>query len=270
MKAALSYLAENTQATRISLLCGGKVWSTHFAPGSLVDLYRMFDGDVVDRVVYAFTRIHSPTQQDGELWAGATKGLQVYLNGEQVISETSTGGWKWKGIAQPITLNAGDNRILVKVNNTSGYLKFSLAVVDNGLNAERISHVPHASKTSLGAPIDFTGSVKRKYFGGDTLPGTCYHLAKQPATGVDKGPQAPVLVRFVLAQNYPNPVNAQTTIRSELCPRQGTPSRWSVTCWAARYAYCMTVPHPQASASFTGMVQTMRPARSGRACAPTC
>ena len=58
--------------------------------------------------------------------------------------------------------------------------------------------------------------MKRKYFGGDTLPGVYYHLAKATATVVMEEAASPVPEHAVLRQNVPNPFNAQTSIPFDL------------------------------------------------------
>jgi len=195
---------------------GGKIWKPYYAPGSYVDLYKMYQYDIANSTVYAFTRAYSETEQEGELWVGATKGIEVYVNGEQMISERTTGGHAWKGIVQPVRLRAGDNRILVKATHTAGgKYGFSLALVDNGLNTSRTSYIPHGSN-GLESPSSFTERMKRNHFGGDTLPGVYYHLAKATATAVTEEAASPVPERAVLRQNLPNPFNAQTSIPFDL------------------------------------------------------
>lgn len=196
---------------------GGKIWKPHYAPESYVDLWEMYQGDVANSTVYAFTRAYSETAQEGELWVGATKGIEVYVNGERALSERTTGGHAWKGTVAPVRLHAGDNRILVKVTHATGpEFGFSLTLVDNGLDTPRTSYIPHKDKRSLGEPVAFTDEMKRKYFGGERLPGVYYHLAASPATAVAGEAAAAVPERAALRQNYPNPFNARTSIPFEL------------------------------------------------------
>lgn len=196
---------------------GGRIWRPHFAPKSYVDLWGMYQGDVSGTTVYAFTRAFSETEQTGELWVGATKGIGVYVNGELVISERTTGGHAWKGLTYPVLLVAGDNDILVKATHASGGdFGFSLALVDDGLSTPRTDYIPHTGWHSLGEPIAFTDETKRQYFGGDTLPGVFYHLDRRSPTAVVEDAGAAVPDKPTLRQNDPNPFNSLTVIPFEV------------------------------------------------------
>ncbi|MBT7863134.1 MAG: T9SS type A sorting domain-containing protein [Gemmatimonadetes bacterium] len=194
----------------------GALWRPHQAAASYVDLWQMYQGDLDEATVYAFTRAYSDRDQRGELWVGATKGIAVYVNGELVVSERTTGGHAWKGVTHPIQLVAGDNRILVKVTHVMGRdFGFSLALVDDGLNSERTHYIPHAGAHELGEPIAFTDETRRKFFGGDTLPGLRYHVSKGVATAIETSlatrPERPAL-----HPAYPNPFNAATVLSFDM------------------------------------------------------
>jgi hypothetical protein len=197
---------------------GGVNWKPHYAPESYVDMWSMYQGDVANSTVYAFTRAYSETEQEGEVWVGATKGIEVYVNGEKLISERSTGGHAWKGIVQPVTLRAGDNRVLVKVTHVVGSnFGFSLALVDHGRNTPRTTYIPHTKERyTLGDLTSFTEEMKPKYFGGETLPGVYYHLAKSPTTAVAEGTVSSVPKQIALGQNFPNPFNERTSLPFDL------------------------------------------------------
>ena len=133
-------------------------------------------------VSYAFTHIHSETDQSGFLWVGSDDGVKIWLNGEEVWINPSSGSHKLAEDKVPISLNAGENRLLVKVKNEVGSYAFSVAAVDED---------------------------------GDTLPGIYYHT--ELPTGVTEFSDARgTPERFALMQNYPNPFNPQTTIGYDL------------------------------------------------------
>ena len=249
-------------------MAGGKTWTVYYSPSppSYVNLGKKYDWSANDCVVYAFTRIYSEQAQEGELWVGATKGVEVFLNGERVISKSFTRGHIWKGVVEPISLRRGDNGILVKVNNETGWnFGFSLAAVDNGLGTDRETYVPHKDRRTLGAPAAFTDDMKRRYFGGDTLPGTCYHLARSTSpTLVEADEASPRPVRFVLEQNYPNPFNAATTIRFQLL-RSG-PTELSIYALSGQRIRALVRNHLEAgehSVRWDGIDDTGRHVASG-------
>lgn len=211
----IDYLGNEAQANPAAgdTEAGGDPWRPHNAPESFVDLWGMYEGDIANSTMYAFARAYSETEQTGELWVGASKGIQVYVNGELLVSKSVTGGHAWKGFTSPVRLVAGDNRILVKVTHGVGAsFGFSLALVDDGLGTTRTAYVPHTGKHTLGEPVSFTDETKRRSFGGDTLPGVVYHLLKRPATAVAAESRAALPGAPVLHQNYPNPFNARTVL----------------------------------------------------------
>jgi hypothetical protein len=137
---------------------GSQVWTRLVSSENKVSLKNYFyarDGAYpADAVAYAFTYVSSPYPQSGSLWVGADDGVRVWLNGELVLDDPSTGSYRLVEDQVPISLRQGTNSVLVKVRNESGDYAFSLALVDED---------------------------------GDTLPGV-YYLAEPPATAVAAGP----------------------------------------------------------------------------------
>jgi uncharacterized protein (DUF362 family) len=79
-------------------------------------------------VTYAFTRIVAKTGMTAQLRFGADDGIKIWLNGNPVYTNGSTGGWSLVQQNIPITLQPGVNRLLVKIRNTSGDYGFSMFV----------------------------------------------------------------------------------------------------------------------------------------------
>jgi uncharacterized protein (DUF362 family) len=162
---------------------GSQVWTRLVSSENKVSLKNHFytrDGAYpADAVAYAFTYVSSPCPQSGSLWVGADDGVRVWLNGELVLDDPSTGSYRLVEDQVPVSLRQGTNSLLVKVRNESGDYAFSLALVDED---------------------------------GDTLPGVFY-LTEPPATAIGSEtssgtrPQA-----FALAPNHPNPFNGSTII----------------------------------------------------------
>ncbi|MEA2062789.1 MAG: FlgD immunoglobulin-like domain containing protein, partial [Gemmatimonadota bacterium] len=162
----------------------GKYWTKYISPGTVIDLKQALGPTLENSSVYAFTRIYSPEAQQGKLWVGATEGVTVWINGELVLEGPDNLGYNQKKFEKNLALTAGDNRIMVLLSNTNGDFGFSLACVEDGSNTTRESWVPYSWEnsgwTGLKESQDFTGDEKKKFFGGNTLDGTFYHLASGP------------------------------------------------------------------------------------------
>jgi hypothetical protein len=164
----------------------GQVWTEAVNTENMVDLKRIYYenyGSYQTNVTsYAFTYLYSAADQEGFLWVGADDGVKIWLNGQVVVTNASSGTHQLARDRVPVTLKAGENSLLVKIKNELGSYGFSLAAVDED---------------------------------GDTLPGIYYHLEVQTVVaepaGVDQNPRA-----FALLPNYPNPFNGSTVIRFAL------------------------------------------------------
>jgi len=164
-------------------LTGDEVWTRLISPQDQIDLKNYFyqkDGTYQsDVVTYAFTYVHSPIDQSGNLWVGADDGVKIWLNGELVLDNPVSGSFKLVEDQVPVDIRRGNNRLLVKVRNETGGYAFSLGVMDES---------------------------------GSTLPGISY-LTEVPVTAISSETEAEALPQgLLLEQNYPNPFNGETAI----------------------------------------------------------
>ncbi|MCF7803105.1 MAG: DUF362 domain-containing protein [Candidatus Marinimicrobia bacterium] len=148
-------------------------------------------GSITDQAAYAFTYFTAPKTQDAELWIGSDDGLKIWLNGEVVYSFSSYRNFsstKFYSEIIPVTINAGENRILVKTTQDYGGHVFSLNICE---------------------PED------NPYFRGNRVWGLKF-TTKSTATGVyaDGATSAPE--EFALGNAYPNPFNGTVVIPYEL------------------------------------------------------
>jgi uncharacterized protein (DUF362 family) len=169
----------------------GQVWTKMVSDDDKIDLRRYFHDRYeeykADVVSYAFTYVHSETAQDGFLWVGADDAVKVWLNGEEALVNPNTGTHKLAEDRVPISLQTGENSLLVKVTNNASSYEFSVAMVEEG---------------------------------GSTLPGLFYYL-ESVNTAVTESVNSNAIPRdFSLDQNYPNPFNSETVIRFAL-PNDG-------------------------------------------------
>ncbi len=95
--------------------------------GGLVDLCKAI-GQTDWALAYGYAEIHSPAARDTFLRCGSDDGVRVWLNG-QLVHHHEVGRAYTAGEDEfPVHLNAGLNRILVKVENRVGDWGFGLAV----------------------------------------------------------------------------------------------------------------------------------------------
>ncbi|HEV2473280.1 MAG TPA: ADP-ribosylglycohydrolase family protein [Chthonomonadales bacterium] len=107
-------------------------WERQFYPESTLDLEPLFKGS--SGVCFGQTTLVSPTTRDARLVANTNNGAKVWLNGALVLRrhnrelfrpQIGSGNW-----AANVTLNAGDNAILVKWVRGAEPYQFSLTVSD--------------------------------------------------------------------------------------------------------------------------------------------
>ena len=105
------------------IIMGGKTWTTYNSGCPFVDLNAYDDQDY--GACYAFARVYSTTGQSCQLWLGYDDGARVWLNSTQVLNDNVYGGFEADVSKINVTLNAGENRLLVKVSQWLGAHGFS-------------------------------------------------------------------------------------------------------------------------------------------------
>jgi len=104
-------------------IMGGNTWTTVNSGSPYVD---MSAHDAQDfGVCYAFARVYSASAQTCELWLGYEDGARVWLNGTEVLYDNVYGGYEADISKIGVTLNAGENRLLIKVSEWMGSHGFS-------------------------------------------------------------------------------------------------------------------------------------------------
>jgi len=103
---------------------GGKTWTDYVASGTYVNLSE--HGEDADfGVCYAFVRVNADSGTSCQLWLGYDDGARVWLNGQQVLNDNRYGGFEADMTKVDVSLNAGENRLLVKVSEWMGTHGFS-------------------------------------------------------------------------------------------------------------------------------------------------
>ncbi len=102
---------------------GGNTWTTVSSGGPYVD---MSAHEAMNYgACYSFAKVYSSTEQTCQLWLGYDDGARVWLNGNEVLYDNVYGGFEADISKIGITLNAGENRLLVKVSQWMGSHGFS-------------------------------------------------------------------------------------------------------------------------------------------------
>ncbi len=98
---------------------GGHVWTYQSAADAYVDL-EDYSGGADFGVTYAFVRVLASETTPCELWLGYDDGVRAWLNGQVVAYDNRYGDYVPDMTKVPVTLNPGENRLLVKVSEWMG------------------------------------------------------------------------------------------------------------------------------------------------------
>lgn len=93
------------------------LWQPHETPDEMgtVNLIQAI-GPVAEAVAYGYAVLRSPARREVEIRCGADDNISVWLNGEQVLArEQWLNGTRLDRFIVPVTLEEGDNRLLVKI-----------------------------------------------------------------------------------------------------------------------------------------------------------
>jgi hypothetical protein len=97
------------------LVSGGKTWQLWDIGSGFLDFSTLYGGMDVG-AVYAFTHVYSDSAQLAKLWLGTYSGAKVWLNGSVVYVDNTYHGYEADAQQVSLSLNAGWNRLLVKIS----------------------------------------------------------------------------------------------------------------------------------------------------------
>jgi len=133
------YLAEHGGETAIRPTAGmthkrpdgsAAAWKAHTSPADIIDLQKAFAGRPIEYVVaYAFTTVNAPKEGPAVLAIGSDDGVRVWLNGKVVHNLIAARAVTPDQDLVPLNLKAGENTVLVKVENGTGGWGFALRVL---------------------------------------------------------------------------------------------------------------------------------------------
>ena len=108
----------------------GDSWQSHDSAGSYVDLDSVF-GTPNGVTAYAWSYVYTATTKNVYMFTGSDDQIRIWLNGVKVHEYLSPRGHAYDANSTPVTLNAGWNRLLVKVHDETSAFGFSLRFADN-------------------------------------------------------------------------------------------------------------------------------------------
>ncbi len=113
---------------------GGKTWAKLASSSSYVNLWAYY-GKPTYCVGYAFTYVYSPSDQTVTIKTGSDDGIKVWLNGTAVLTKDVQRGYTADSDTATMNLNAGWNKLLVKITQKDWDWGFSLKICDSSGNA---------------------------------------------------------------------------------------------------------------------------------------
>ncbi len=103
---------------------GGKIWTQYNSGYPYVNMAD-YCGGADYGVCYAFVRVYSSQQTTCQLWMGYDDGARVWLNGNEVLFDNRYGEFEADMKKVNVTLQPGENRLLVKISEWMGDHGFS-------------------------------------------------------------------------------------------------------------------------------------------------
>ena len=131
---------------------GGKTWTRFDSGNPYIDLSEYCDGADYG-ACYAFARVYASAQTSCQLWMGYDDGARVWLNGNEIIYDNRYGGFEIDMTKVNVTLQAGENRLLIKISEWMGDHGFTarLCTPEGGV-VEGLSYDPAST------PITYVGT----------------------------------------------------------------------------------------------------------------
>ncbi|MCX6661385.1 MAG: Ig-like domain-containing protein [Euryarchaeota archaeon] len=112
----------------------GKIWTRYDAGNPYIDLSD-YCNDADYGACYAFVRVYASEQTTCQLWMGYDDGARVWLNGNEVLYDNRYGGFEIDMKKINVTLQPGENRLLIKISEWMGDHGFAarLCTPDGGV-----------------------------------------------------------------------------------------------------------------------------------------
>jgi hypothetical protein len=121
---------------------GGNTWTCYDSGNPYVNMGEHCD-DADFGVCYAFAKINATGEKTCQLWLGYEDGARIWLNGNEVLYDNRYGGFEADMTKINISLQSGENKILIKISEWMGNHGFSARLCNtDGSPIEGISYDP--------------------------------------------------------------------------------------------------------------------------------
>ncbi len=131
---------------------GGKIWTRYDSGNPYIDLSE-YCNDADYGACYAYARVYSSVQTTCQLWMGYDDGARVWLNGNEVLYDNRYGGFEIDMKKVNVTLQAGENRLLIKISEWMGDHGFTARVcTQDGGVVDGLTYDP------VPTPITYVGT----------------------------------------------------------------------------------------------------------------
>ena len=130
---------------------GGKTWTRYNSGSSYIDLSEYCDNADCG-VCYAYARVIADKDKSCQLWIGYDDGARVWLNGKEIVYDNRYGYFETDITKLDVTLNSGENRLLVKISEWGGEHGFSATLCcSDGSRVDGFTYDPEPT------PITYIG-----------------------------------------------------------------------------------------------------------------
>ena len=99
-------------------------------PEAYVSLNETLKEDLTNTITYAYLCLKSTRRQDGTFTCGFDDGAKVYLNGKEIFRDDGPREYMLRELKIPVTLEKGENHLLIKLKNRYGTAGFSACIED--------------------------------------------------------------------------------------------------------------------------------------------
>ncbi|UCF49139.1 MAG: hypothetical protein JSU91_05165 [Thermoplasmatales archaeon] len=168
---------------------GGNTWTVFDSGNPYIDMGKHCNYADYG-VCYAFVKVNAINDISCQLWMGYDDGARVWLNGNEILFDNRYGGFVADMTKVNVTLQPGENRLLVKVSEWMGNHGFSARLCNpDGTTVEGLSFDPPPT------PISYIGLwlINGPYYNADqsTRLNTDY-LGEEANTTPSEGDSAPI------------------------------------------------------------------------------